>query len=243
MAAPDFALAIGWGLAWDAWEGSWWTTGAGNIVLGTNPPYALADLMTFYPKFLGTPSSGTAGLQAGSTTVVLAAAVAGLAAGQLIIGAGIQSNTTITAVAADNVTLTLSQAATATGVAAAVQVYVASLVPMVVLNAFIALASAALAQQRWQNNWQFAMALYVAHYATLWLQTEGLPGQAPQQMALAAVQRGIGVLTSKSADGVSASYQPVSTAAAWGSFGLSAYGVQLVGMARLVGMGGMYIQG
>ena len=242
MATPDFGLALGWGSFYNAVEGYWWTAGAGNIASGSNPPYAIADFATFFPKFLGLGVAATASTTADSPALVLSVPGSGAAAGQLITGAGVPPNTTVVEVATDGVTLTLSQPATATGTTAA-QLYTAPLLPLAVINTYIALASASLAQSRWFSQWQFAMALYVAHFSTLWLMTEGLPGQPPQQLALAAAQRGVGVLTSKSADGVSAAYQPVSAAASWGSWGLTAYGVQLVQMAKLVGMGGMWIQG
>ena len=239
MAAPDFGLAIGWGLLFDGWGGAWWTAGANNVLVGQNPPYALADFAVVYPKFFGLSSPVTATTVAGSTDLPYTAGT--LAAGQLIAGPGIPANTLVTAATATDATL--SQAATATGANVGLVTYAAPLLPLSVLNAYIALASGSLQQARWLDQWQFGMALYVAHFATLWLVTEGTPDKLPEQMALAAAQRGLGALQSKSADGVSASYQPNSTAASWGSWGLTAYGVQLVQMAKLVGMGGMWIQG
>ena len=241
MGIPDFGLALHWDTAYEFGSGYWWTAGAGNIIVGPNPPYALSDFIGWYPKFLGTALTGSATTTAASAMVTLAPGVAGIAAGQLISGSTIPLNTTTLTVSADGSTLTLSAPATSTYAGSPVQVYPQPLVPIGLLNTYIALASASLAQARYGDSWSFAMALFVAHYCTLWLLTEGLPGQDPQQIALAASQRGVGVLTSKSADGVGASYQANAAAAGWGSFGLTAYGVQLVGLAKIAGMGGMWV--
>ena len=107
------------------------------------------------------------------------------------------------------------------------------------LQIFVNLASASLSQDRWQDSWTFAMALFVAHYATLHLKaTEGAAGNA-RQIAQAGLAKGVQV--SKSAD-LSTGYQAITSGwESWGQWNLTMYGQQLIGMARLIGKGPMLI--
>ncbi len=122
-----------------------------------------------------------------------------------------------------------------------------NLVPAPVLNAYIALATASLMQARWREGWAIAMGLYVAHLATLYLKTEGdqvaagANDNVTAQTAVSAAQRGLGVLVSKSAGGVSAGYQTIKGVDDWGSFALTSYGTDLATKARVVGMGPVWV--
>lgn len=44
-------------------------------------------------------------------------------------------------------------------------------VPNFVLTQFISMANATVQQWRWQDCWEYGMALYVAHFATIYLRT------------------------------------------------------------------------
>lgn len=113
-------------------------------------------------------------------------------------------------------------------------------IPKAVLTAYIALASACLAQPRWQDHWSFGMALYVAHFATLYLQAMAAVGSPAAVIAEAGMERGIQV--SKSAGDLSVSYQAiVSGWESWGQWNLTTFSQQLMSFARIIGMGGMYI--
>ena len=78
-------------------------------------------------------------------------------------------------------------------------------IPTAVVNAFISLASASLVQARWgAETWPIAMAMFVAHYLTLYLRSDGdAQYTSPGRVAAAGLARGI--LVSKSAGGVSVS--------------------------------------
>ena len=89
--------------------------------------------------------------------------------------------------------------------------------------------------------WQVGMSLFVAHFATLYLQSTSLTDSpTAAQVANAGVSKGI--LVSKSVGDVSSSYQSiVSDINGWAAWKLTSFGQQLITMARLVGMGGSYI--
>lgn len=114
------------------------------------------------------------------------------------------------------------------------------LLPQVVLQSFINLASASINIDRWFDLWNFAMSLYVAHFATLYLQAQTPANATAKQVVSAGINKGI--LVSKAVGNVSASYQPiVSGFEQWGSFNLTSFGQQLITFGQTIGMGGMYV--
>jgi hypothetical protein len=233
---PDFNgwLATTWGFGDEGCLIAF--SGASNIVVGTNPPYCVGDFVSFYPKFAGgakpTPIPGAV-LTMGSA--VVAATTAGLTAGQVLWGPGVPSKATILSVDSDS-QLTMSAAATASVTVTITALDISQfIVPVPVINAYIVLASASLFQARWCEAWQIAVGLFVAHYVTLWLRSDGDVYNTPGQAAHAGLARGI--LISASAGPASKSIQPVTGQEEWGSFTQSSYGNDLVQMARSVGAG------
>ena len=233
---PDFNgwLATTWGFGDEGCLIAF--SGASNIVVGTNPPYCVGDFVSFYPKFAGgakpNPLPGAV-LTMGSA--VVAATTAGLTAGQVLWGPGVPSKATILSVDSDS-QLTMSAAATASVTVTITALDISQfIVPVPVINAYIVLASASLFQARWCEAWQIAVGLFVAHYVTLWLRSDGDVYNTPGQAAHAGLARGI--LISASAGPASKSIQPVTGQEEWGSFTQSSYGNDLVQMARSVGAG------
>jgi len=113
-------------------------------------------------------------------------------------------------------------------------------IPPSVLQMYVNLASASVSQQRWCDAWQVGMALFIAHFATLYVQSVADPGSTSDQIALAGAAKGI--LVSKSAGGVSGSYQSVvSDLSGWVAWKLTIFGQQFLSMGRLMGLGGMYV--
>lgn len=211
---------------------------AAGILVGSNPPYAVSDFLAFYPKFGGTPKTITATLTNGSA-IVTTADTTGLAAGQVVAnGAGVASGTAIFSV--DSATqCTLSQAATASGTVQ-LQVYVAPFVPIVVLSQYVVLASASLQQMRWGSQWQIAMGLFVAHYATLYLRSDGNPATSAGQVAASGLN--VGITVSKGAGPVAQGLALVGGLDGWASWQMTLYGQQLATMAKTVGMGPIWIR-
>jgi hypothetical protein len=168
----------------DAWLQTAWGSGsdfcvvlgypnATNLVFGQNPPWYLDDLLLIYPKFFGPPSTySLAGTVSGSTTVTLPSTT-GLTAGAFIQAAGVlPPNTVITSVSTGSIVV--SNAALVTMSNVVFIAYTTMRVPSTVLNIYIALATASLQSVRWQEQWYLAMALFVAHYATLWVRSDAI---------------------------------------------------------------------
>jgi hypothetical protein len=211
--------------------------GAANITIGANPPYSVANFLAMYPKFLGTPLSITMAVTSGSPNATLPVADARLLAGQLVTGADIPAGTTIQSI--NGTAVVLSANATATNGTEATQVYAFALISVAVLNVFINLASASVMQARWQDGWLLGMALFIAHYATLWLRSDGTPAVNGEMAAQQAMRAGIQV--SKTVGDTNTTYQPVQGIEDWGAWNTTMYGMQFATMARVVGAGSMLI--
>lgn len=211
--------------------------GAANLTTGTNPAYSIATFQAMYPKFLGSPVAQTMSVTTGSPNATLPAANTSLAQGQLITGADIPAGTTIQSI--NGTAVVLSANATGTNASEAAQVYTNALIPVAVLNVFIALAQASVMQARWQDAWSLGMALFIAHYATLWLRSDGDPQTTAGQAVSAGLNRGI--VTSKAVGDTSVSYQLTGETADWGTWNLTTYGQQFASMARVIGAGPMLI--
>jgi hypothetical protein len=102
-----------------------------------------------------------------------------------------------------------------------------------VFDMFLSMANASIQQSRWNTKWSYAMGLYIAHFLTLWLQTQnGAGGTAASVIATAH-----SVLTpaSKSVGDVSVSYDTSTMSGSlpgWGAWLTTTYGQQLAMMGR-----------
>jgi hypothetical protein len=227
---------------------------SGQLVTGQsiNPGTVITAVNTSPIEFIGDTTQGSA-------VLTNATSVAGLVIGNPISGGSIPSGAVILAIdpiglevgvslvagataasvefAATATSLTLSSAATASG-NATLTVYTFQLVPLIVIQTYLNLANASLMSSRWREAWPLAMSLYIAHFLTLFLQTDG----NPQTTAGQAVTNGLqaGILTSQSADGVSMGIQPLAALDNWAAWTLTSYGTQLATMARVVGAGATY---
>ncbi len=209
---------------------------ASNVVVGTNPPYTIQDFFAFYPKWGGTPLNlpGTT-TTSGSANVTVASS-SGLAVGNPVMGSGIPDGTFVQAIAGTTVTLT--NAATASGTIT-LTAWNAPAIPIFVLTTYIALATASLVQARWLDTWTFAMALFVAHFASLYAKSDGTPNSTIGQIAAQGLSNGVQV--AKGVGDVSVSYQPVEGIESWGAFNLTSYGQQLATMAKVIGAGPLFL--
>lgn len=111
-----------------------------------------------------------------------------------------------------------------------------------ILKMFIEMANACIIYSRWQSKWKYGMALFVAHFYTLYLQTQvGLNDTLGQVLANANAQF---PKQSKSVGDVSVSYDTAAITGdleGWGMWKSTTYGIQLASLARLLGKGGMYV--
>jgi len=155
-----------------------------------------------------------------------------------VIGSAIAPGSTISGFTA-NTSITLSQNAIAYATGASFNDYQAPLLPIGVINAYIALASSRLVQARWLSDWTMGMADLIGHFATLWLLSEGDGCSTPGKAAAAGLAQGIA--TSESAGPVSIGMQPTPGLEEWAAFNLTLYGLRFAQTARSIGSGPLWI--
>ena len=116
-----------------------------------------------------------------------------------------------------------------------------SLVPGAMLQTFLDQANDSVLPSRWGSMWRYAAGLYVAHFCAMYLKTYAPGSQSAAQAAGSADQ--VGVVRTATMGDTSISYDNSAITAGtekWGTWNATKYGSQLVTMARMVGMGGMY---
>ena len=117
----------------------------------------------------------------------------------------------------------------------------ANKVPIAVIDAYLAIANATVLQARWHEAWSVGMCNFVAHFLTLYLQSQG--GDATNsvnQLLGAGVAEGL--LTSKAVGDVSASYDFSGIDfPGWPGWKTTIYGRQFATMARLMAKAPTYI--
>lgn len=234
MATPDYDSYVQEILGWPDEVARAAYGGVVGILVGTNPPYTLVDLLNVYPKFFGSATAVTGNLTLGSDQLNMTdSPLVPVAAGMLVVDANLPNGTVILSVAGN--VATLSNNATATVSGEKVAVYMSPVLPLIVIAMYITLASASLVQARWQEMWQYAMALYIAHYCTLYLRSEGNPGSTAGQIANSGLEKG--VMVSRGTGPLSASIQLPSGLEEWGAWTQTTYGAQLATLANTMGSG------
>lgn len=226
-----------------------------NLIAGTGIPSG-----TVITGVTTTPIDATGDVLTGQFVIINVSTTAGIIVGQPIAGPGIGGCTTIAAIGSNSITLsqpatadgvgvglmvtsssmTLSNAATLTG-NVTLTVYSNPPIAPAVIQLFLNLANASLMSSRWREAWTIAMGLYISHFLTLFIQSDGLANSTPGQIVTSGMQAGI--ITSQSADGVSMSSQPVTGLASWAAWTTTTYGTQLATMARAIGAGAVYFRG
>jgi len=117
-----------------------------------------------------------------------------------------------------------------------------SLVPEAMLQMFIAQANDSVLPSRWGSMWRYAAGLYVAHFSTMYLKTWSDGSASAAGVAASAGQPG--AVKQATMGDTSISYDNTAITAGaekWGAWNSTQYGQQLVTMARMAGMGGMYV--
>lgn len=113
-----------------------------------------------------------------------------------------------------------------------------ALVPEPAMQMYLTLADACLKESRFKKAWRFCMCLFLAHFFTLYLQS------APDAQNAAAAGQVKGLVSSKSVDGVSLSYDFSTTLSdldGWAMWKSTTYGAQLATFTKQYGRG-MYIR-
>ena len=117
-----------------------------------------------------------------------------------------------------------------------------SLIPEKMLLQFIRQANDSVLPSRWGSMWQYAAGLYTAHFVSLYLKTYASGSDSAAQAAAGADQTG--VVRSAAMGDNSISYDNSAVTAGtekWGTWNATQYGAQLVTMARMAGIGGLYV--
>lgn len=119
-------------------------------------------------------------------------------------------------------------------------------VPSTMMNTFLAMGNDIVSPDRWGESWRLAVGLFVAHYATLYLKTiQSNPEGSVNIAGATASGQMFGIVNSASLGDASVSYD---TSAAtqltsnWGQWNLTAYGQQYASLAKMMCMGGCYVQ-
>lgn len=119
---------------------------------------------------------------------------------------------------------------------------VASLVPDPMLQVFIENGNASILPTRYGEIWRYAAGLYVAHFSALYLKTYSDGSVTPARAAATGQQTGLVKEATMGDTTIRYDNEAITEASAkWGSWNATQYGQQLVTMARMIGMGGMYV--
>lgn len=113
------------------------------------------------------------------------------------------------------------------------------LVPTTMLTEIIHMANASVQPDKWLESWRYAVGLYVAHYATLYLRTYAPGNATPQQAAASGAL--VGVVKSATLGDSSVSYDTTAVTKGtedWGDLNSTTYGQMLANRAKLIGLGG-----
>lgn len=117
-----------------------------------------------------------------------------------------------------------------------------SLIPESMLGLFISNANKSIVPSRYFEMWRYAAGLFTAHYCALYLKTYSDGSVSTVQAAAASQQTGLVKQAEMGDTSITYDNQAITAATEkWGSWNATQYGQQLVTMARLIGMGGMYV--
>ena len=116
-----------------------------------------------------------------------------------------------------------------------------SLVPCSMLTEIINMANASVQPDKWLESWRYAVGLYVAHYATLYLRTYAQSSPTAAQAAASGAL--VGVVKSATLGDSSVSYDTSALTKGtenWGDLNATTYGQMLANRAKLIGAAGSY---
>lgn len=116
------------------------------------------------------------------------------------------------------------------------------LVPATMLNELINMANASVQPDKWLEAWRYAVGLYVAHYATLYLKSYQTSSETPD--AAAATGALVGVVQSATLGDSSVTYDTAAVTqgtADWGDLNSTTYGQMLANRAKLIGLAGTLV--
>ena len=110
------------------------------------------------------------------------------------------------------------------------------------LEEIIRMANTAVQPDKWLESWRYAVGLYVAHYATLYLRTYAESSPTAAQAAASGAL--VGIVKSATLGDSSVSYDTTAVTKGtedWGDLNSTTYGQMLANRAKLIGSGGSYV--
>ena len=116
------------------------------------------------------------------------------------------------------------------------------LVPAAMLAEIVNMANACIQPDKWLESWRYAVGLYVAHYATLYLRTYAESSPTAAQAAASGAL--VGIVKSATLGDSSVSYDTTAVTKGtedWGDLNATTYGQMLANRAKLIGAGGSYV--
>lgn len=228
------------------WGGSWTSYGwcnaftiAANIFTGGNPAWGLNEFFSMYPKFGGTPVYFVGSTVLDSDVITLSkTAPPELTAGLYISDTEVIPPAT-RVVSVSGLSVTLDNSALGDMPNVNFLIYPNPVLPLPVLLAFASFSNACINYNRWLDCWYIGISLFMAHYCTLYLRSEGNPGSTAGQIAASGLEKG--TLITKLAGDVSAGLQLPKGLEDWGAYAETSYGSQLATLGKIVGWGPMWI--
>lgn len=115
-------------------------------------------------------------------------------------------------------------------------------IPYAVFNFFLGMANACIKEKRYNSQWKYFMALFIAHHLILYMRANS--GDPSAENALKGSNPTLGIAQSKSVDGLSISYEILNAASdleGYGTWNLTTYGQQLVTLTKPYGHGGLWV--
>ena len=116
------------------------------------------------------------------------------------------------------------------------------LVPAAMLAEIISMANACIQPDKWLESWRYAVGLYVAHYATLYLRTYAESSPSAAQAAASGAL--VGVVKSATLGDSSVAYDTSAVTKGtedWGDLNATTYGQMLANRAKLIGAAGTFV--
>lgn len=115
-------------------------------------------------------------------------------------------------------------------------------VPQLVTQMYLDLANTCIKEARWHGFWKVGMSLFIAHFCTLYVQGVADPDSGAAGILKAGQSRGLETSVSVGDVSVSTDFSIIANGIdGWAEWKSTTYGLQLAGIGKRVGKGGMYV--
>ena len=114
--------------------------------------------------------------------------------------------------------------------------------PENVLQMFVGIAHSVVKKTRYEELWELAIGLFIAHHSVLFLKTSEPEGTSKERILSTSESKGL--QSSKSAGSLSVSYDLSSFSsdfAGWGSYKETEFGKQFITLSKMAFAGGFYV--